>query len=346
MILPLTASAFTVYYFWKYVEGWLFIRMMLQCKDFIKFVFIRKIMICIGVFLSIYSILQYMGWLGTEVQLTDTVDVHYVEGTILGPYNSTYFALGQMSPLCFLFSCSKVNDETKQLHKVLYALLSIFISFPALFCGSRTALVLIVSSFVFYYWVIRKMKDLAVLATFGAILILFFSISKGLDFGSFLGENNRTLERAEFLSDNKEQSVKGRSLYFLLAFDIDRYDYSSLVPFVGAGFYVAPMEGRYRIGYGYHNAYLFSFEQLGCMGFLLFICLYYRTIIRSFRYRRYNPFAALVFAYVLGLVIVGPAGNTFWRGNATGNINTLLVFLFSIGTVNLSNTTKQYNYVS
>ena len=133
------------------------------------------------------------------------------------------------------------------------------------------------------------------------------------------------------------------------SFPINAYMFDGLlVPFIGAGFYVAPVNDefdslRYRVGYGIHNSYLFAFEQGGSLVFVLFILFLIFSIRYLNRGRKSRSlvdrqFALALSAYMAFLLVNAFAGQAFWRGFETGNYNTYVVLLLVIAT-------RGYGYV-
>ena len=113
------------------------------------------------------------------------------------------------------------------------------------------------------------------------------------------------------------------------------------VPFIGAGFYVAPHSRedgtlKYRVGYGVHNSYLFALEQGGIVAFLLFIA-FLVVLHRSLKYvRRFafsesdRAFAWGIHSFLMALFVVLLPGQVFWYGFGKVNFNTYLILLFML----------------
>jgi O-antigen ligase len=117
------------------------------------------------------------------------------------------------------------------------------------------------------------------------------------------------------------------------------------VPFIGAGFYVAPHthpDGtlKYRTGYGVHNSYLFALEQGGLGAFILFIafliaCHKNLKIMRKpYNNESDRSFATGMHAFFFALLIVMLPGQIFWHGFQKVNFNTYLILLFMIACMN------------
>jgi hypothetical protein len=124
-------------------------------------------------------------------------------------------------------------------------------------------------------------------------------------------------------------------------FNLDNYKWSTLLPLIGGGFYVTPMivgdseSYSYRVGYGFHNTYLFVFEQDGIFAALAFLYLLY-AIIRKLNFLRNvgvaadRAFAIAALSYMLASLPVYLAGQIFWKGFDTGHFNAFLLIVLLI----------------
>jgi len=153
-----------------------------------------------------------------------------------------------------------------------------------------------------------------------------------------MNDEFQTIQRLESMEETDFNSIQARITNFL-NFDITSYEEGGiLMPFIGGGFYVAPVNGNFRIDYGVHNIFLFSFEQAGLLGFILFISVLItsnrqlRKGIKLFKKNKGVEFIFLtaVFSYFIASLIIGIAGHTFWRGFATNNMNTLRLAILII----------------
>lgn len=102
------------------------------------------------------------------------------------------------------------------------------------------------------------------------------------------------------------------------------------MPVVGSGFYVSPVKDHYRIGYGFHNNYIFAFEQMGVMGLILFLSLLFRVLKESFRIRSKNDIGAIMFSFTTVLCFANMTGQIFWQGFGTCDMNTLIIYLMTL----------------
>lgn len=330
-MLPLKISLFSFYYLWKYVQGILVVRMFYLCRDQISFSMLKVIFIIMGVFISVYSLPQYFSVTPTNVQLVTGESITLPPGSIIGPYNTTYFALAQVVPICSLFALYSLINSKNLRNFFLNFLLWAFVSYPALTCGSRTALFLWLFSTFFLFIITRKFNYFIGLSLSLVLGLIILSQINGKNIEDYLMENSYTFSRDEQL-ENTSGSISSRIFYYK-DFDMSKYDYGILMPLIGSGFYISPIEGKYRIGYGFHNNYIFAFEQLGFLGLVLFLIFLF-TYISSYRKCRSNFLFVVFFPFVLALSIVSFSGQSFWRGFGTGNINTLIVLLMALSVDN------------
>ena len=329
-VMPIRYEVFSIYYLWKYIEGLATIRMFLLCKDSISFKTIQKVFILMGLFIAFYSLPQAISKEDFTVELAEGSFVTYPGGTIIGPYSTTYFALAQVVPICSLFALHKFISTPRTIRSVTDLLIWLFVSYPAVFCGSRTALVLWLLSSVIFLIVKRRVATLVAIVGFSFVSIFFLSVYKGESVENLLIENNRTLSRsAEIESADASTSSLSSRVEMYKSFQLEKYDYATLLPLIGSGFYVSPFDGRYRIGYGFHNNYVFAFEQTGIVGLLLFIYLLITVLRTSYKNRNFWN-ASIVFAFTAALVVVSMTGQTFWRGFGNCNVNSLIVLLMCL----------------
>lgn len=329
LINPVMYSFFSAFYLWKYIEGLLVVRMFFLCKDYITIKDIQNIFIWVGLFIALYSIPQYMNKDFFQIELAEGHPIIYPPGTILGPYNTTYFALAQIVPICSLFTLFKIIEARGIIRVIAYGLLFLFISFPALCCGSRTALVFWFFSLIGLLIYKKKILEIIILCVFGFISLTAISFYQNLSLEQFLLKNSYTLSRSQELEDSNESSSVRQRVLMGATYELSKYDNSVLLPILGGGFYVAPIEGKYRVGYGAHNNYVFALEQMGIVGLALFLYFLFKFLVLAKR-NKSNMIALIMVSYIFSLLFVGFSGQTFWRGFGNGNINTLLILLMAL----------------
>ncbi|TKB46145.1 O-antigen ligase family protein [Thalassotalea mangrovi] len=317
---------YMVYYCFEYFKGVLALAIYLTIPE--KYRPLRVIVNALfigGFFVGTYCLYEY--FIGIEqIVLTEGLILSKPKELVWGPFSGSYFHIANYIPLISAICLSKMIVVKS--NKIFWFVVFLFFSWPILFTGSRTAIFLFIASvfFVFAFYIRKKTT---------VWLLLFFTIFTSVVVinTSFIASENYTLERLnQFEENDSHNSILNRVLFFS-HFDISSYDEGEYLPFIGAGFYVAPIEGRPRVGYGFHNIYVFTIEQSGIIGFCLFIMFCF-VVVRRFvnfikvgKVSKYHWFVVAVTAYTLGSLVIGWSGHTFWRGFATSNFNTLRILL-------------------
>jgi hypothetical protein len=162
---------------------------------------------------------------------------------------------------------------------------------------------------------------------------------------------NRLFELEE--DPGEESSIEGR-LIGGLDFSPSGYLFTSFIPLFGAGFYVAPVIGRYkapdamigaqgetyRVGFGIHNMFLFPLEQGGIVAVILFF-LFLRAIKRGLNRARKEGVAATrgfatgTHAFFFAMLVMGMGGQMFWYFEGSGNLVFYIVLTFILSTTEL-----------
>jgi O-antigen ligase len=96
-------------------------------------------------------------------------------------------------------------------------------------------------------------------------------------------------------------------------------------------------ELSFRRGYGIHNIYLFSLEQGGIAAMVLFlsfvvVCLKQLRRMTELPASEDQAFALGMWVFFLGLLLLGWAGQVFWRGFGTENLNCYILVLLVLAT--------------
>lgn len=329
--IPTPIYFFSLYYLWKYIEGLLVVRMCFLCKEFIDYKELRKTFIWVGIFIALYSIPQSLSKEELVLEIAPGVMVNYPPGTIIGPFNSTYFELAQVSPLCGLFALSHIIEKRRLGYSLIYFVLWLLIIYPPLNSGSRSAALMVILSTVFLLFIMRKVFVMIIISTLLVSGLFIIANIQQTSVADFLVKNSYTIQRSISLEEEGFDDIDSR-MDVTSGFMDDNYDYSNLLPFIGGGFYVAPIKGNYRIGYGVHNNYLFAYEQIGIVGFVIMIIFFIKALKRSYKNRKQGFIPAIMCAFMLSLAIVGFSGQSFWRGFGNANVNTLIIFLIGIAT--------------
>ncbi len=329
VFLPSSIALFSIYYVSKYVEGVLVVRMILLCKDEIRNTrLISNLIILMGVFVAIYSIPQYLNEAVRVVEYAPGKTFTLAANTITGPFNSTYFHIAQFTPLSFIICFQRFLQSENIKQKMFFLLISLFISWPSFFSGSRTFLFLFL--LVFFFICLFNIKKLF---TGSIIIILIFTFSElTMSKMTDVFENSYTFSRMENMEDGNN-SFDSR-LSWVKHFNMTEYEHEGVsMPFIGAGFYVAPINGFYRIGYGFHNNYIFAFEQIGLIGLLIWLFWSWFSLKKLWASRKNNILASPLFIYYISLLIVGFTGQTFWRGFGNANMNTFIIVMMVLASL-------------
>lgn len=336
-ILPWEYGQFSMFFAAKYIEGLIVIYIAVKIPlDERQKRIIHRLVVCGGVFVALYSIPQY-GNATIEWKISGGKIVPSFGGAIFGPLSRSYFHVGLFSVLSFAMTLCLV-PAIRNIWRSWFCLgLAFFVAWPALACGSRAAfagvvIVLLVSVFLRPI-LIRKCLALVILAA------CFIHVADVNIEAIYKEDMSLGLKRFETYSDSPN-SILDR---LMIQYSIDQYMLDGLpVPFVGAGFGVAPVDDgmgslHYRVGYGIHNSYLFAFEQGGIMAFVLFLVFLYcavRCLNRTLKSRMAidRQFALGLSAYMAFLLANAFAGQAFWRGFDTANFNTYVVLLLMMVT--------------
>lgn len=335
-LLPDQYAEFSLFFAAKYIEGLIAIYIALRIPvSERRWHLTLWAIACGGVYVATFCIFEYLGGeKGAVIEIAPGKFVQYHEQVLTGPLGYSYFHIAQFSSLSAIVALSLV--EVYKGHAQRWAIigLSAFIGWPLLFSGSRTGFGLLVISMLLGLLLIRgvgtRIFGAAVAVGFVATLL---GMSANLDFL----ENSTTFARfAE--SEGTHNSANNRVL-LALDFNLDDYKWGSIMPLVGAGFYVAPrLEGNsenYRVGYGVHNTYLFPFEQGGTAVAVLFV-MFLSSSIRGLSMMTKQAFGArralavALLAYLLASLPAYLAGQIFWMGFETAHFNVCIVLVLLI----------------
>lgn len=359
LLLPFHIWFYSAYYALKYLEGFMVIACFLGIpwSDKQKLLFMRGVTAG-GAFVALWCILEYRygaGLMGQvrEIQISEDKVYSISDARLLGPLSLTYFHLATFSSFAAVITFSRIAMARQAGTQCMLALLGAFVAWPAMFCGSRSGLALVGLGSLGVWMLMRKSSARAALAVIGGTLLV------GALMWSFRGDGsgrNLTVERMQRFQDSERESLAAR-LLLGFTYTIQSYMYPWLLPFVGAGFYVAPMESdgvslrrsdtdifttaadgremKFRIGYGIHNAYLFPLEQGGILG-LMFAARFFWQVFRSASVARAMNrggrgalgIATLATLFSFGAVFL--SGQIFWIGFGTGHMNTMYVLIFCL----------------
>jgi len=196
---------------------------------------------------------------------------------------------------------------------------------------------LALTSVCLLFVIVPVIRRRAMIVIFALLIVITLA---GGDMSHRFWESGRTFERLRNLeeSDGSDSLTQRLLLPFYWNFTDYRWKGAS-VPFIGAGFYVAPIYAsgslQYRVGYGVHSMYLFPFEQGGIVAGALFLLFVIAAVRQIFRLKdslsgidRVFMFGLLV--YFLSTLLIGIGGHNFWLGFGSGNFNTCLLLMLLI----------------
>ena len=263
---PVEINQFIIFYYFKYLQGLLVIFLITRIPPgLVSLKTIFRILIVIGVFLTCYCIYEiFYGQYG-EIEFAPGKYTKKPLGVVWGPFGNTYFQIANYLPFIFISIFGLAHFYTG-IKKYLMIVFSLILTWPLFLTGSRTGLGLLVITFIIF--IIMKYKSYKI----AIILVLFALIVNSVNKRASEVDEVNTLSRLQSIEeDDNKNSIVSRMLYFV-NFDISSYSYNGiLVPIIGGGFYVAPVNGEYRIGYGFHNIYIFSLEQSGLIGIIFYL---------------------------------------------------------------------------
>jgi len=341
---PSDISIFSYFYLFRYIQE-LFICLLVIYYINVKgvdFEMLFNVIILGGIFVSIYCIQEYLNSEFQMVEIAPGKTIPKPAGFVWGPFTAGYFQIANYSPVigfltvCYAFSR---KDNSKWLYMVIAAL----ILWPSFVSGSRMAIGLIV--LLFSLAALKNKQFTKILLSLLIIGVIFYIWNSEQLLALIFDSESQTVQRMIRMEESDKyefNSVGGRIMHLFEWFKrIGEYVYDGIfLPFFGGGFYVAPMKGVYRIGYGWHNIFIFAIEQSGIIGLWLF----WHFIKRSYNelkkrlplMDKESPqywFAFGAFYSFIAMLIIGIlGGHSFWRGFSTGNLNTFRILLLIITT--------------
>ena len=75
---------------------------------------------------------------------------------------------------------------------------------------------------------------------------------------------------------------------------------------------------------------MFAFEQMGIIGFVMFLLFLFNVLKGSYNSLDNNDVGRIMFSYSLMLCIANVTGQIFWQGFGTCDMNTLTVYLMAL----------------
>lgn len=313
-----------------------------------------KLIAFCGVFVSFYCFYEYNAVDSSIINITSDLSINKSKGLIWGPFRMSYFQISNYSPIVgFITLCYSLSK--KGFGKYIYIFLSIIIYIPSLYSGSRASVGLLLILLFVASLLELKFRKILVFVFFLVFGFAFFNVE--IISESLFVSENVTFNRFVNMSDiNVDNSVLGRLNLFLIWFyRFSEYAYNGFfVPFIGGGFYVAPMNGSYRIGFGWHNIYLFVVEQAGIFGLVLFYS-FIKKVLNTLRanYKQLKKhtvehwFVFSVRVIFISIIIIGIFGaHSFWNGFSTGNFNSFRLVLIILATHSFIKNTHEKNIIN
>ena len=333
MIFPFTwqIKQMMFYFLFEYYKGLLAILIFLRIpKKYYSLDTIMNAMVAGGVFVASYCVYELNTGI-SEVIVAGNNVLMKPAGMVWGPYIGSYFEIAVFLPLAASISFVMLL-HSKVKNKIFMSIVTLYISWPVFFTGSRTAIFLWLLSLSIIILLSLK-RSIFVLLTMCVLLAGTATLTTKLDFIFDVNEN-QTLERMRSLEEGDHHDSILNRIFLFKNFDISSYDQSDVLPIIGGGFYVSPTNGHHRVGFGVHNIYLFPFEQAGIIGFILFLMFIYvsiKILRKGLKQLDKNSlsywFVVAVYAYFVASLLIGISGHTFWRGFTTYNFNTLRILL-------------------
>lgn len=298
-----------------------------------------------GVFVALYCIPEYLLSGSVEIkqrEISGGKIVRAAAGTLFGPLSPSYFHVGTFSTLSFAVALAAASRVRNGMLRWSSVAASAFVAWPAVFCGSRAALfgVVIVS----IWMCLTTPKARAPILTALLLAASWFTVGHLWTNVEDLAGQSLTVRRMFELESSREEegySTEQRVL-FVLDFTTSEYVYGAALPWVGAGFYVAPVgsgsDRLYRVGFGAHNMYLFPLEQGGILAAVLFL-LFLRaawvglgTAVR-FEQNERRTLAVGVRAFFCAMLLMGLGGQIFWYMNEAQNMSQYILVLLLLASV-------------
>lgn len=357
-LVPFEYGRFSLFYAFKYGEGLVvvFIALCIPLNALQK----RRLMWVItigGVFVGLYALHEYFSVSRYRLIISEEKITYVSKGTLLGPLGYTYLHIASFSSMAFLMTLSLCRQLRGSRRWLMYGI-AMFVMWPTLFCGSRTAVALVALGLPLFFLLRKGVGKTALVLLFVVGVMGVFVSGKVARPDVIEADANLTMQRVmafedgDAFDDLKHNSVMDRMLAFQ-HFDMSSYLWGGVsMPLIGAGFYIAPTEDpytkerHYRVGYGFHNAYVFAFEQGGMIAFFLYLSFLFATYKQLNKMRRSHnmadaDFATGAMAFFVPMLIVDMTGGIFWLNVGTVNLNMFLLLIFFLAS---KSSTPTYTY--
>jgi hypothetical protein len=347
---PWNVKQFMFYFLFEYYKGLLAIWIFLSIpKKYYSLETIMHALIVGGIFVAAYCVYELNTGI-SEVIIAGDKTLGKPPNVVWGPYIGSYFEISVFIPMAFSIAFV-LTLYSKGKKKFLMTIVTLFISWPVLFTGSRTAIFL----FLLTFSIIVLMSLKRSIFTLLVLAVLFAgtaAVTNKLDL-FFNLDQNEALERMISLEKGDHHNSILNRLLSVTTYSFEGYDQEESVPAIGAGFYVAPINGRYRVGYGVHNIYFFPAEQSGLIGSILFFMFIYvsiKILRKGLKELDKNSlsywFVVAVYAYFIASLLIGISSHTFWRGFTTYNFNTLRILLLVAASIVIIDSRKLHRGIT
>ena len=258
LLLPVNLSLFSLLCAVRYIQGLLVIKMVLISQlDVEKYMLQCAIIgLCI---ISVYCFFERSTDTYREIEMAGGKILRTYGSYLFGPLSYSYFHLAQIVPLAGVVVISYILWTKKDF---IYIVLTVVLCWPVFWCGSRTGMALfaIVLSFSAIRFV--RMNKTNYIWLIVSVLIGIFITTR---YFPNLFEEATTLNRYQEMENVEYNSVEGRFSIWDAALNVKQYNFWKALPFFGAGFNVAPINGYYRISYGIHCSPIYPLEQAGIL---------------------------------------------------------------------------------
>ncbi|MHC4075439.1 MAG: hypothetical protein ACYSRZ_03375, partial [Planctomycetota bacterium] len=240
--LPVREIGFSLFYLAKYLEGLLAIYMVARIPlTAHQKKIIHSLVIVGGIVVATYAIPEYLSG-GASRVLVEKADkeVHHQEGHLFSCLAASYFHVGWFCAMVSAMTLVFFQSAKNFVSKFVCLGLGLFISWPALFCGSRSA-----AGMVFMTWILlfvlgkASFKAIVIVLIMGLLIFSFVATPKTTLYGTLL-EKSSSFQRFQVI----EEKGGGNTIIDRLKFffpDLSLYRWQGWrIPFIGAAFYVAP----------------------------------------------------------------------------------------------------------
>ena len=341
--IPFDYGRYSLFFAIKYLQG--LVVLVVFCRIPLSEQQKQKLMVAMiigGLIVAVYAIPEYASGGSTgEVEVVARADkvIVTIKGALFSCLSNTYFHVAMYCSMASIMTLAFYESFRSFPKRLACLLLSLFLAWPAFFCGARIGIAATLLGWTSMFLQSRRGLKGALVVT---ALLLFMMV---VFWKPSLASPEKWMEESvsfRRLFEAEERGKLGSAIGSRLSldfYDIQYYEWQGWrIPFIGAGFYVAPqMRGNalhYRVGYGVHNSYLFSLEQGGLGAlilFIVFLIVLLRSLKNTVRYAGNQTDIAMAKgarAFLHALLIVMLPGQVFWYGFGSINFNAYIMVVF------------------